>query len=97
MKYSPLAAAWMSENFGMRFMDQDGLIFRDAYEILHVCYINHDYEGSIHLYSDDAHLLNPKIGDLVYDDEKVYWCEGRIKNDDRLVIQRNSTSFMLPE
>lgn len=65
----PLAAAWMAEYFGMRFIGDEG----QDLDLADGCgfwrggtYYFYDNEKLIYIHPDSVHLLEPQEGDLLW-------------------------------
>lgn len=111
MKYyytDPLAAAWMAKHFGMAFdifAQPSGVrVEKEKSTAKYIAMLGDAYRCYIH--PDSLHLLEPKVGDLLLDDDptdganRTWHLEGMpdaIKAKWNIIIQRNGIAFMWPE
>jgi hypothetical protein len=71
----PLAAAWMSEHFGMRVMNKRRTVLRFSDGVwgstrASTCVVQNNgffmpHEGKLYIHPISVHLLEPSVGDLV--------------------------------
>lgn len=104
----PLAAEWMSDKFGMKFISAEGI---DSYFDEMGLFCETGTFGrtidKIYIHPDSLHLLEPWAGDLIEytlggkpleNHHPVYWGENSYDNhNEKRIIQRNGKAFMWPE
>jgi len=61
----PIAAAWMTKHFGMRFCDRSGVSVSTDLSMWYMA-DRHYQAGSLIIAPDSLHLLEPQPKDLVY-------------------------------
>jgi len=95
----PLAAAWMTKHFGMKFSTDSKFAANDR-----PIAIDDKYD-KFYIHPDSLHLLEPQYNDIVLgDDYSVGTCVVRFGNpmvstdfNIRRIMERNEIPFMWPE
>lgn len=92
---NPLAAAWMAKHFGMRFFCDkfEPFEYEGTDDILQD--MGEDDKACIH--PDSLHLLEPMVGDLVFNGGRGYYIKQGTCLLRHKVIQRDGKPFFWPE
>lgn len=104
----PIKAAWMAKKFGMEFLNENGdelwivnggIFTKNLHKYFGICLV--DYSGPYHIHPSSLALLEPMVGDLVYDGNTGYellYNNSYLKTHkaDRIILRDNRV-FFAPE